>query len=169
MNLVTDVFPALALAVEPPTPGIMKRPPRPPQSVLLSNRFLLLIGWQGVMLAAITLSIYAWAINTYGEGAHSRTLTLMTLISVQLGHMFNCRSRTQSAFEGLLRNPFIWVAAAIVILLQMLAIYLKPLAHVLDTVELTGRDWLLAGVAVLAPIVIVEITKFASRKRRQTL
>src|ERR1051326_3349810 len=28
MNLVTDVFPALALAVEPPSPGIMNRPPR---------------------------------------------------------------------------------------------------------------------------------------------
>jgi Cation transport ATPase len=126
--------------------------------------FLLLIGWQGAMLAAITLSIYAWAINTYGEGAHARTLTLMTMISVQLGHMFNCRSRTHSAFEGLLRNPFIWVAAAIVIILQMLAIYLKPLARVLDTVELTGTDWLLSGVSVLAPIAFVEITKLLSRK-----
>ena len=78
--------------------------------------------------------------------------------------MFNCRSRTHSAFEGLLRNPFIWVAAAIVIFLQMLAIYLKPLAQVLDTVELTGTDWLLAGLAVLAPIAVVEITKLISRK-----
>ena len=50
MNLVTDVFPALALAVEPPSPEMMNQPPRSSRSTLLSKRFLLLIGWQGLML-----------------------------------------------------------------------------------------------------------------------
>jgi Ca2+-transporting ATPase len=142
----------------------MQRRPRSPHSELLSNRFLLLIGWQGAMLAGITLLVYGWALETYGEGAQARTLTLMTLISVQLGHLFNCRSRTLSAFEGLFRNPFIWVSLAMVITLQMLAIYLKPLARVLGTVELTGVDWLLICLAALAPIAIVEITKLFARR-----
>jgi Ca2+-transporting ATPase len=165
MNLVTDVFPALALAVEPAAPGVMRRPPRSPKSSLLSRGLLVLIAWQAVLLAAITLSVYAWAIDAYGEGAHARTVALMAIIGVQLGHMFNCRSRTRSAFEGLLRNPFIWVATAIVIALQLLAVYLAPLARVLNTTRLTLIDWLLAGTSVITPIVFVEVTKAFARRR----
>ena len=164
MNLVTDVFPALALALEPPTPGIMERRYRSTHSTLLSNRLLFLIGWQAVMLATIILFIYSWAINTYGEGAHARTIALVTLISVQLGHMFNCRSRTQSAFVGLFRNPYLWIATLIIILLQLIAVYLQPIGRVLDTVHLTRRDWAIISVASLIPIIIVEITKLISRK-----
>jgi Ca2+-transporting ATPase len=103
------------------------------------------------MLAAITLSIYAWAINAYGEGAHARTVALMAIVSVQLGHVFNCRSRTRSAFEGLFRNPFLWIAVAIVITLQLMAVYIAPLARVLNTTPLTSTDWLMAAAAVIAP------------------
>jgi P-type Ca2+ transporter type 2C len=169
MNLVTDVFPALALAVEPAAASVMRRPPLPPKSSLLSRGLLVLIAWQAVLLAAITLSIYAWAIDAYGEGAHARTVALMAIIGVQLGHMFNCRSRTRSAFEGLLRNPFIWVATAIVIALQLIAIYVEPIARVLNTTRLTSIDWLLAGGSVIAPIVFVEVTKVFARRKRQPM
>jgi Ca2+-transporting ATPase len=118
-------------------------------------------------LAAITLSVYAWALDAYGEGAHARTVTLMAIIGVQLGHLFNCRSRTRSAFEGLSRNPFIWVATAIVIALQLIAIYVEPVARVLNTTRLTSTDWLIAGGAVIAPILFVEATKSIARRRRR--
>jgi Ca2+-transporting ATPase len=169
MNLVTDVFPALALAVEPAAASVMRGPPLSPKSSLLSRSLLVLIAWQAVLLAAITLSIYAWAIDAYNEGAHARTVALMAIIGVQLGHMFNCRSRTRSAFEGLLRNPFIWVATAIVIALQLIAIYAEPIARVLNTTRLTSIDWLLAGGSVIAPIVFVEVTKVFARRKRQSM
>ena len=166
VNLVTDVFPALALAVEPAAPGVMRRPPRPPSSSLLSRDLLVLIAWQSAMLAAITLSIYAWAIAAHGEGAHARTVALMAIVGVQLGHVFNCRSRTRSAFEGLLRNPFLWIAVAIVITLQLMAVYITPLARVLNTTRLTSSDWLMAAAAVIAPIILVEVTKLIARRAR---
>jgi len=55
VNLVTDVFPALALAVEPATPGTMARPPRSRKSTMLSPDLIVLIAWQAVLLAAIVL------------------------------------------------------------------------------------------------------------------
>ncbi|HEY7546708.1 MAG TPA: cation-translocating P-type ATPase, partial [Blastocatellia bacterium] len=102
VNLVTDVFPALALAVEPPSPNIMRNPPRSPRAELLSRPFLLLIAWQGAMIAAITLGAFRWALDVYGPGAHAQSIALIALVSAQMGHLFNCRSRTRSAFEGLL-------------------------------------------------------------------
>ena len=166
MNLVTDVFPALALAVEPAAPEIMARPPRRSGSNLLSARFVLLIGWQSVMLATISLAAYFWALGVYGPGEHSRTVALFTLIGVQLGHTFNCRSQTRSALEGLFRNPFLWIAAAIVILLQLLAIYFSPLASVLAIVKPSSADWISVAISARAPIAIVEATKFAFRRKR---
>ena len=165
MNLVTDVFPALALAVEPPSPEVMKQRPRDPSISLLSKKLLMLIGWQAMMIGALALGAYSWALRAYGPGTHARTVALFALIGAQLGHMFNCRSRTRSALNGIFRNPFIWVAALIVVLLQFLAISFSPLAAVLGTHPLAGVDWLVVGFSVVAPVIIVEIFKAAVRSQ----
>jgi Ca2+-transporting ATPase len=168
MNLVTDVFPALALALEPPSPEIMKQPPRDPKRSLLSASFVTLIAWQAAMLAALALVAYMWALDVYGPGAHARTIALFALIGGELGHTFNCRSRTRSAFAGLLRNPFILIAAFIVIALQLLAVYFSPLASILGTVQPSQTDWLVIVLCSLAPVLIVETTKTVTRWRLTT-
>jgi P-type Ca2+ transporter type 2C len=169
MNLVTDVFPALALAVEPASKEIMKQPPRRSRASFLSKSFLILIGWQALILAAIALGAYAWALQVYGPGSHSRTVALFALVSVQLGHTFNCRSRTRSAFDGLFSNPFIWIAALVVVSLQLLAVYFSPLSAVLGTVKPSPIDWVVIGSCGLLVIGIVEVTKFTFRGRRDAV
>jgi Ca2+-transporting ATPase len=169
MNLVTDVFPALALAVEPASPEIMKQCPRDPARSLLSKKLLILIGWQAAIIAALALGAYIWALRMYGPGVHSRTVALFAIIGVQLGHMFNCRSRTRSAFDGLFRNPFIWVATIVVISLQLVAVYVSPLARVLGTVRPSETDWLIVGLCVVAPVVIVDATKAVIRWKRAAI
>ena len=166
MNLVTDVFPALALAVEPASPEIMNQPPRSSRSTLLSKPFLFLIAWQAAMLGALGLGAYFWALQKYGPGSHSRTVALFVLVGVQLGHTFNCRSRTRSAVNGVFRSPFIWIATAIVISLQLLAAYWSPLAGLLDTVKPLPLDWVVIISSSLSTIVLVEIAKLTFRWRR---
>jgi Ca2+-transporting ATPase len=169
INLVTDIFPGLALALEPTAPGVMQHRPHSQSSGFLSRRFLLLIGWQGAMLAAINLAAYAWALSRYGAGAHARTLALLVLVSGQLGHLFNCRSRINSAFEGVTRNPYIWMAAGSMIGLQLLAVYFTPLARVLHVVPPNAADGAVIAIAAVVPIVIVEVTKaFARRAARSS-
>ena len=51
LNMITDVFPALALALEPSAPDVMKRPPRDPREPLMTPRFVGLIAWQGLLLS----------------------------------------------------------------------------------------------------------------------
>lgn len=164
MNLVTDVFPALALAVEPASKDIMNQPPRSSRTTLLSRPFLILVGSQAAMLAALALAAYVWSLNKYGPGPHSHTIALFALVSVQLGHMFNCRSRTRSAFDGLFRNPFIWIAVLVVVALQLFAAYFSPLARVLGTVPPATVDWLIIGACGLLVIAIVEVIKLLQRR-----
>lgn len=163
VNLVTDVFPALALALERSAPDVMQRAPRSPKESLLSRSFLGLVLWQGALLGAITLASYYWALNTYGDGKHTHTIALFSLVGVQVGHLFNCRSRTRSAFAGLLHAPFIWMAVATVAALQFFAVYFAPLARVLGTVELTKTDFGVIAISVLLPIVVVELVKLGAR------
>ena len=167
INLVTDVFPGLALALEPTAPGVMQQRPHSQSSGFLSRRFLTLIGWQGAMLAVINLAAYAWALARYGAGAHARTMALLVLVSGQLGHLFNCRSRINSAVEGVTRNPYIWLAAGSMIGLQLLAVYFTPLARVLHVMPPNGVDWAVIVIAAVVPVVIVEMTKAFARRERQ--
>jgi P-type Ca2+ transporter type 2C len=167
VNLVTDVFPALALAVEPPAPDVMQQHPRSTTESLLSRSLLIMISWQGVMLGAFGLAAYLWALNAYGAGPHARTIAMLALVGAQLGHLFNCRSRSRSALTGLFTNVYVWGAAAMVIALQLLAVWYPPLARVLQTVAPNPTDWWIVAMAVLAPIVVVEITKFIARRPMQ--
>ena len=166
VNLVTDLFPALALAVEPPEANLMRQPPRDPAESILSRSFFFLISWQGALLAGLCLVTYGWSLERYGPGDHARTIALMSLIGCQVGHLFNCRSRTQSALAGLFRNRWLWLSLLLVGLLQGLAIEYAPLAEMLGTVTLTLADLWVVGATVFVPILVVEVIKWVGRSRR---
>ena len=157
LNVATDIFPAFALALEPSQPRRMRG--RRQRSDFLSRSFLLLVGWQGAMLAAVALGAYLWALHVYGEGTHTRTMALVALVCVQLGHTFNCRSRIASAIPGMFENLHVWAAAATVIALQAFAILFHPLATLLDLAPLSALDIVVAAGCVLLPIAIVETQK----------
>jgi Ca2+-transporting ATPase len=167
MNLVTDVFPAFALALEPAATGVMQRPPRPRDEPLLDRSLLILGTWQAAVLGAVSLAAYRWALLTYGSGTHARTVALFTLVAVQMAQTFNCRSRTQSAFSDLFRNPHVWFATGTVLALQFLALYVVPLRKILGLELPAPADWLVFGVAAAIPICVVELQKLVVRMRLQ--
>jgi Ca2+-transporting ATPase len=178
LNIITDVFPALALALEPSAPNMMKHKPRDPQERLLNRGFAGLIIWQGLLLAGVTLAAFAIGMSWYGdEGtglSHAVTISFMTLALAQTFHAFNARSQMDSAFNSrLFTNKWLWGAIGMCILLQLAAVYVPFLQAVLHTVPLSLTDWgLVLGFSVL-PILIVELVKLFRRltmnpQRRQT-
>jgi hypothetical protein len=69
-----------------------------------------------------------------------------------------------NSIQGIFRNPFIWAAITIVVLLQFLAIFFSPLAIVLGTTRLVEIDWIVIGFCVVAPVIVVEISKAATNR-----
>jgi len=168
LNLITDTLPAFALALEPAPPDVMKRTPRDPQEPLLSLSFVGLIIWQGVLLAAVTL--VAFGIGLYwngseGEGlSRATTMAFMTLALVQVFHVFDARSQTNSIFnKRLFKNGWLWSAVAVCLLLQLAAAYLPLLQKVLHTVPPTLAEWSVIVICSLAPIAVVEFIKLIIR------
>ncbi len=173
LNLITDIFPAMALALEPSAPDVMKQPPRDPEEPLMTPRFGWLIIWQGLLLAGVTLAAFALAMRWYGtEGQglrHSVTIAFMTLAMAQVFHTFNARSRTKSAFTArLFTNRWLWGAVVICILLQVAAVTVPMLRSVLRTVPLGAADWGLIAGCSLVPVVVVEVVKLIQRWRVRT-
>jgi P-type Ca2+ transporter type 2C len=179
LNIITDVFPALALALEPSAPNMMKRKPRDPQERLLNKTFAGLIVWQGFLLAGVTLAAFAIGMSWYGtEGTglrHAVTISFMTLALAQTFHAFNARSQMDSAFNSrLFTNAWLWGAVLICVLLQFAAVYIPFLQRVLRTVPLNLSDWGLVVIFSLLPIVFVEFVKLfrrltVNKKRHQVL
>jgi len=146
LNMITDVFPAMALALEPSNPDAMKHPPRDPRQRLMTLRFAWLIGWQGLLLSGMTLLAFMIRMRWYGSAGaglrHATTMAFMTLALVQVFHTFNARSQTRSAFTAsLFTNAWLWAAVAICLLLQVAAVHTPFLQTVLGTTPLTVADW----------------------------
>src|SRR5690606_13355222 len=169
-NIVTDVFRALALALEPSRKGVMRSPPRDPQERLLNRSFGTLVAWQGALLAGVTLTAFALGLSRYGTADgldHAVTLAFMTLALAQVLHAFNARSTTESVFtRGVFRNLWLWGAVALCVALQLAAVYVPVLQRALRTVPLSGDDWLVVVGLSLVPLVVVEIVKLVGRARR---
>ena len=172
LNLVTDIFPAMALALEPSAEGVMKAAPRDPKQPLMTARFGWLIVWQGGLLAGCTLATFALGMRWYGaQGVglrHAETLAFMTLALAQVFHAFNARSRRQSVFSArLFSNVWLWAATLICVLLQVAAVYVPPLRSILKTTLLSATDWGVITLGALAPVAVVELVKAMQRVRQR--
>jgi Ca2+-transporting ATPase len=141
LNLVTDTFPALALAVEPAEPDVMSRPPRDPRAGILSRAFVTSLSFFALLITAATLGVYLWGLAT-GPLDRAVTLAFMTLALAQLFHLGNARSRSRVVRpERAFANKWALASLVVVAVLQLLAIYWPPLARVLGTVPLNLSEW----------------------------
>ncbi len=172
LNLITDIFPAFALALEPSAPDVMKRPPRDPKESLLPMRFIVLIVWQGLLLTSVTLFAFGIGMQWHGDEGdglrRATTMAFMTLALSQVFHVFNARSQTRSTFtDRFFTNGWLWGAVGICLVLQVAAVYVPLLQKVLRTVPPTTSEWgVIAGCSLL-PVAVVELVKLAQRVARR--
>jgi Ca2+-transporting ATPase len=162
INLVTDGLPALALSVEPEEGDVMKRPPRKPQESLFAHGLGIHAIWVGLLMAAVTLSLQAWAIHI-GD-AHWQTMVFTVLCLTQMGHVMAIRSETESLFtQGIFTNKALLIAVLGTIMLQLATLYVPFLNPIFKTQPLTPGE--LAFVLLLSSVVFiaVEIEKLVKR------
>ena len=168
LNLVTDVFPGLGLALEPPEPDVLNQPPRNPEERIIKTSDFQRISWEASVISAWALGAYGYALSRYGMGPQSSTIAFMSLTIAQVLHTFSCRSETHRWFDPrpLPRNAYVEVAIAGSLVLQILPLVLPGLGQLLTVVPLEARDYLVITLAALLPLLINEMTK--SPATRQT-
>ncbi len=162
LNFVTDGFLDVSLATEPREEGLLFEPR------LKKTAFVDSLMVKRMVFMALPMSIGSlWLFHYYmsGDIVKARTIALTVLAAFQWFNAWNCRSEKESIFKmNFWSNKFLLGATAIVIILQLLAVYQPIMQKFLHTTSLTFGEWLLV-VAVSSSIVWVEeLRKMRVRK-----
>jgi P-type Ca2+ transporter type 2C len=156
LNLVTDVFPALALGVGEGDPHIMEKPPRDPsEAILTPAHWRGVVGYGALLTAAVWAALWV-ALSRLGyEETRAVTISFLTLAFAQLWHVFNMRDKDSGFLRNdIVRNVWVWGALALCTLLLLAAGYAPGISDVLETVPLSLTDWGIVMGASLAPVVV---------------
>ncbi len=156
LNLVTDVFPALALGATETEESVMHVPPRSPnEKVLAKPEWRRILGYGAVItvavLSAFFYSLYVLQVST----ANAVTVAFLSLALAQLWHVFNMvPPGSKWLTNKVIRNGFVWGAIVFCLVLLSLAVYWTPAASLLSLEPLSQQ---LLGLAVFAsffPLVV---------------
>ena len=133
---------------DPPAAGTMDRPPRPRGAAILTVRRLGRMTATGAVMAAGTLGVLAFGMET-GSEDHALALAFTTFVLFQVFNALCARSETASVFHrDTLRNGKLWAALVAVVALQAAAVHIDVVQDVFGTADFTLWDWALsAGVA----------------------
>jgi len=166
INMVTTITLALALAFEPPEPGVMRRPPRAPREPLITRILFARIVYVSLLMIAVTLAVYEWELARGSSIETARTAAVNMLVLGELVYLFNVRHFTASALalDTLVGNRVALWACIGLVALQLLFTYLPPMQALFHTRGLDTLSWLLIGVLGVAKFLAVEAEKWAWRR-----
>ncbi|NUJ81181.1 HAD-IC family P-type ATPase [Methylocystis sp. FS] len=169
INLITAVTLGLALAFEPPTKGVMLRPPRPSGEPILSRYFVWRIVFVSFLMLIATFGLYELE-KARGMGLDSaRTVAVNTLVACEVAYLFNARFLSESSlsWKGLFGSRAVLISVAIVVALQALFTYAPFMQALFNTTPLDLEIWWhIAGASVVL-FLLVEVEKaiFHSRTK----
>ncbi len=166
LNVLTDVFPALALGVGPGSGHEMKQPPREPDEPVLTTRHWLETGGWSALLAGCVLGSLLLAEEYMGLAeAEAVTVSFLTLAFGKLWFTFNLRRPSSPMLRNeVTTNRWVWAAIALCAALLFAAVYLPGLSDILQTRPLGSNAWSLLFVMSLIPLPVGQIVREAQRQ-----
>lgn len=169
LNMVTDVFPALALGLGKGDKTVMDRPPRDPKNLIVSNKDWIAIGLYALSItfACIAAVIYC---KTYLllDDKTANNVAFITLAFAQLFHVFNMASaKSKLLLNEITKNKFVWLAIIICAGLMLMVFAVPQMRRVLELNMLGLNIWLIAMTASLIPLFLVQLYKIIFGKRQK--
>lgn len=161
LNLVTDVFPALALGVGKGDPEVMKQPPRDPQEPILTRKLWTSTVLYGLSItsAVIGIVIYAHLVRGFSS-LEVNNMAFYTLVLGQLLNVFNLPRRKASfLLNEVTKNPWVWVATAFSIAIMVVVYFIPIMQEALSLVVLTGEQFLTIVGFAFASLLLSQILK----------
>jgi len=160
INMVADIAPAMALALEPPEVDVLKQKPRDPNRAIMNGPDFRRWLRESLVITGGSLGVHALSRLRYGPGLQTSTNTFMAFTLAQLFHTISCRSEDTTVLDrGRPTNPYMIYALGGTLAVQGLAAFYPPLRTLLRCAPLTLVDvpMILAGAS--APFLINETAK----------
>jgi len=110
VNIISDVFPGIGLAVEESDPRVLERPPPPPDLPILGEFDIGVLLTEGATLSAGALLAAGYGAYRFGANSHHmRSMAFGSLVAAQLQHAIACRTPGENPFQrtDLKPNPLL--------------------------------------------------------------
>ena len=171
INLVTDTFPALALAFDPANKDIMDRKPVKKDEGIFTKGRTFRIVYQGFMIGLLTLAAYLIGIGSTKTAIGNltleetkievgQTMAFTVLAFSELIHVFNIRDNKNSIFKtGILGNSILIYAVVISALLMGVILVIPQLREIFSIPILPVGNIIETVLLIIAPVIIVELMK----------
>jgi calcium-translocating P-type ATPase len=166
INMVTSVTLSLPLANEPREPGVMERPPRDPDTPLLTAAFLRRIMLVSVLIGGATWAVFAYE-QSQGAALPRAQATAVTMLALgQLAYLFSCRFLDRSSLtrDVLRGNGTLWWSTLALIALQVMFLYVPALQDVFGVAAIGLREWIMTALLAVVIFLVVEAIKWLGRR-----
>jgi Ca2+-transporting ATPase len=161
LNLVTDIFPALALALDKGNELTMKNPPRnPSEAIIVKKDWMNIIVYASLIaLPIISVSFYCSYYLQY-EPAVCNNIAFLTIILSQLWHVLNLSSRKVSFIKNeITRNAFVWYALLLCMVIVAVFYFVAPLKEILGFQTLDLTMWMIIVGTSFTPVLLIQLLK----------
>ncbi len=162
LNLVTDVFPALALGMgQGGKTKILQQPRSLGEPILTKGHWKSIIVY-ALIITACVLGAFFYTLKFQDSNAgQANNVAFFTLAFAQLVHPFNLVEKKEKLLSsGIVRNPHLWMAIVFCTLLLITADTISPFNQLLELQSLSMQLWLVIVVGSLLPLISVRILKW---------
>jgi Ca2+-transporting ATPase len=166
INMITDIFPGLALSLEPAEEDIMDQPPRDPDEPIVRPQDLKRIISDGAVISAGAMGGYGYGIMRYGIGPQAGSIAFLSLTIGQLLHALHCRSEHHGLFDqnGMPPNRYLNLALGGSFALQLLAMFTPGLRSLLGISRIGLTDAAVIGSSAVLPLLVNNAMKKTGKK-----
>lgn len=162
LNLVTDVFPALALGMGQGSKKMILQPPRGlNEPVLTRTHWKSLISYSLIISLGV-LGAFFYASEIAGcTSDEANNIAFFTLAFAQLVHPFNLIQRGEKLLRNeIVRNPHLWAAIGLCTILLFGAGSISPINEILSIHAIKGDLWWTIVGGSLFPLFTVHLLKW---------
>lgn len=161
LNLITDVFPALALGLGRGDRNVMNLPPRNPESSILDgNDWKSLIVYCIFISGSIICGVLYFEKHYADEPAIIQDMIFYSLALAQLWHVFNLSSAKSSFMVNeITRNKFVWMALFFCVSLLAITGVFPAAQRILQVKPLSIEIWGGIILVSLMPVVLIQLFK----------
>ena len=160
INMSTALLLGLMLAFEKKEPGLMNRPPRKPNSPIISLELLIRILIVSALLLTGAYGLFNWSIYEGYNIETARTLAVNMFVFGEIFYLLNCRSLRYSMFKlGFFSNPWLLIGVLTMMVLQVFFTHSITMNQLFGSAPLNLIQWAMVLLVGLIIYIIIDIEK----------
>jgi P-type Ca2+ transporter type 2C len=161
LNMITDVFPALALGMGEGNKFVMKSQPRNPMAPIINRQqWMAIVYYAAIITLSITGAVYYCHTYISQDPVICNNVAFLSLALSQLWHVFNMNSAKSGVFRNeITRNRFIWIALGLCFAFTTAMVIAGPLRDLLGIRKIDPDIVMICTIASILPLIAIQLLK----------